>query len=98
MAMGFASAINIGLDLLFVMVFHWGIPGAAVATLIAQVCASLYCFVGLRRIPELGMCREDWERRPDLIKEILRLELWAQQTDVFDSLGREVYDKPEERS
>ena len=25
-------------------------------------------------------------------------ELWAQQTDVFDSLGREVYDKPEERS
>lgn len=26
------------------------------------------------------------------------LELWAQQTDVFDSLGREVYDKPEERS
>lgn len=26
------------------------------------------------------------------------LELWAQQTDVFDSLDREVYDKSKERS
>ena len=86
-AMGFASAINIGLDLLFVMVFHWGIPGAAVATLIAQVCASLYCFVGLRRIPELGMCREDWKCRPDLIKEILRLGLPLALQQILISVG-----------
>ena len=38
---GGGSAVNIGLDLLFVLVFHWGIGGAAAATLIAQACSSL---------------------------------------------------------
>lgn len=34
--------INTGLDLLFVAVFHWGIEGAAIATVIAQgICACL---------------------------------------------------------
>lgn len=30
-----AACTNIGLDLLFVMEFHWGIAGAALATLVA---------------------------------------------------------------
>lgn len=37
-----ASVLNVGLDLLFVAVFDWGVTGAAVATLIAQiVCTAL---------------------------------------------------------
>lgn len=40
-AMVVASVVNIGLDLLFVLVFHWGIGGAAAATLIAQACSRL---------------------------------------------------------
>ena len=31
-----AALLNIGLDLLFVLVFRWGIAGAAAATVIAQ--------------------------------------------------------------
>lgn len=42
-AMIIASLINIGLDLLFVLVFEWGVAGAAIATVIAQVCAGGYC-------------------------------------------------------
>ena len=42
-AMIVASFVNIALDLLFVLVFHWGIAGAAVATLIAQLVSSLFC-------------------------------------------------------
>lgn len=42
-AMVVASAMNILLDLLFVLVFRWGVVGAAVATVIAQVLAFLYC-------------------------------------------------------
>ena len=49
-AMVVASLVNIGLDLLFVAVFHWGVIGAAVATAIAQVCASLFCFWRLSRL------------------------------------------------
>ena len=59
-AMIVASCINISLDLLFVLVFHWGIAGAAVATLIAQVFAAGYCLWHLRKIPILNMQREDF--------------------------------------
>lgn len=63
-AMIVASGINIALDLLFVPVFHWGIAGAAAATLIAQVCAALFCLRQLRKLPVLEMkltgLRLDW--------------------------------------
>ena len=40
-----ATILNVGLDLLFVAVFDWGVTGAAVATLLAQiVCAGLIVF------------------------------------------------------
>ena len=42
-AMIVAATTNIGLDLLFVLVFHLGIAGAAAATLIAQLISSLFC-------------------------------------------------------
>ena len=40
-AMIVAALINVVLDLLFVMGFHWGIAGAAAATVMAQVCTRL---------------------------------------------------------
>ena len=39
--LGAAALLNIGLDLLFVLVFHWGIAGAAVATVLAQYVSGL---------------------------------------------------------
>lgn len=39
-AMIIAAAINVVLDLLFVAVFHWGIAGAAIATVAAQVLSA----------------------------------------------------------
>lgn len=54
-AMIVAAFTNIGLDLLFVLVFHWGIAGAAVATLIAQVISSVYCFLHIRKIELLHL-------------------------------------------
>ena len=44
-----ASIINILLDLLFVVVFHWGVTGAALATVIGQAFSGLYAFVFLYR-------------------------------------------------
>ena len=42
-AMVIASVTNIILDLLFVMGFHWGVEGAAIATVTAQVCSGAIC-------------------------------------------------------
>jgi putative MATE family efflux protein len=44
----FSSLLNIGLDLLFVCAFQWGIAGAAWATLIAQALSALLSFIVLR--------------------------------------------------
>lgn len=60
-ATAIAACLNIGLDLLFVMVFRWGVVGAAVATLIAQFVAFLYCFRILRQIEMLRMEKKDWK-------------------------------------
>ena len=43
---------NIGLDLLFVLVFHWGIAGAAAATALSQVVCAALVVHALRRLPE----------------------------------------------
>ncbi len=58
-AMILASCTNVALDLLFVLVFRWGIAGAAIATVIAQLCSALFCYLRLRRIDFLKLSRQD---------------------------------------
>jgi len=55
-----ASLVNIGLDLLFVLVFHWGIAGAAAATIIAQLVSSLFCLYNIRKIDFMRVERSDF--------------------------------------
>lgn len=74
-AMGIAAVVNIGLDLLFVFAFHWGVFGVAIASVIAQAVSFVYC---LRRIGRVSCVRLDaavW--RPDrmMIVDLLRLGL-----------------------
>ncbi len=68
-----AALMNVGLDLLFVMGFGWGIAGAAIATVISQVASAVYCFVNVRNIQAVRFGREDL--RPDrrLTFSLLRL-------------------------
>lgn len=58
-AMVIGSVTNIGLDMLFVYAFGWGIFGAAIATVIAQCLAALFCLLYLLRWPVLKMQRQD---------------------------------------
>lgn len=58
-AMIVASVVNIVLDLVFVLVFGWGIAGAAVATVIAQVFAAAFCFWHIRKIEVLALQKSD---------------------------------------
>ena len=60
-AMVVACLVNIGLDLLFVLVFHWGIAGAAVATLLAQCASAWFCFLRLRKVPLLRLERKHFQ-------------------------------------
>ena len=48
-----AASVNVILDLLFVAGFHWGVAGAAIATVIAQFasCAFAFCFLIGKKVP-----------------------------------------------
>ena len=47
-----SSIINVILDLLFVAVFHWGVSGAAIATVIAQGISVILCLIRMCRSTE----------------------------------------------
>lgn len=59
-AMIVAALTNIALDLLFVLVFGFGIAGAAAATLIAQMISSLFCLYHIRKIELLSFTPSDF--------------------------------------
>lgn len=48
----FSSLVNVALDLLFVAGLHWGVGGAAVATVLAQGLSVLLCLVRMCRVPD----------------------------------------------
>ncbi len=56
-AMILAALANIVLDLLFVIVFRWGIAGAAAATLLAQMLSSVFCYLRIQKIEFMVMQR-----------------------------------------
>ena len=58
----FSTVLNIGLDLLFILAFHWGVAGAAAATVTAQLISTIGCFVyAFAKYPKLRLHREDWQ-------------------------------------
>ena len=72
----FSSLLNIGLDLLFVAVFHWGVWSAAAATAISQAASVVLCFIHLCKKGtvyevEFKKLRIDGE----MFREIIRLGL-----------------------
>lgn len=55
-----ATALNILLDLVCILGLHWGVSGAAAATITAQAVSGLLClFYILRKVPLLHIQREE---------------------------------------
>ena len=72
--LGISVVLNVGLDLLFVAGFRWGIRGAAAATVLAQAAAGVGIMVYIiAAVPELRLHREDrvWHR--EHFRQILAL-------------------------
>ena len=72
-AMIVAALINVVLDLLFVMGFHWGIAGAAAATVIALFFSSVYCFRNVRRITIIRLEKGDLKPTRELTGILMKL-------------------------
>ncbi|MBQ7780588.1 MAG: MATE family efflux transporter [Lachnospiraceae bacterium] len=72
-AMIIASITNIVLDVLFVFGFQWGIAGAAIATLIAQVLSGIFCFWHIRKLDILRLSKSDFKLENRLLGHLLYL-------------------------
>lgn len=48
-----SAALNVALDLLFVAGFKMGVPGVALATVIAQAISAVFCYLKLMRMHDL---------------------------------------------
>lgn len=86
-AMIVASFTNIALDLLFVLGFHWGIAGAAVATLIAQVVSSVFCYWHICRIDILKLQRVHFRLQGRIAGQLFLLGLPMAFQNTIISVG-----------
>lgn len=83
--LGASALLNVGLDLLFVLGFSWGVSGAAWATVIAQYVSGLgLALYTLVRCPELRPRWAEWTFDRGILGEILDLSLLtcAQQSTM----------------
>lgn len=68
----FSALCNVGLDLLFVRVFHIGVAGAALATIISQGLSFFLCLIYMWvKYPILRFGREDLRLKKTLVGEML---------------------------
>lgn len=68
-----STVVNIVLDLLFVLGFHWGIAGAAGATVIAQTVSTVYCYINVRRVTILKLQPEDFKPGRSMAAALMKL-------------------------
>lgn len=86
-AMIVAALINVGLDLLFVMGFHWGVGGAAAATVIAQVFSGIYCFLNVRKVTVIKLERKDLLPTRKMTASLLKLGTPVATQNAIISVG-----------
>ncbi len=86
-AMIVAAVTNIVLDLVFVMVFEWGIAGAASATVIAQGISSVYCLYHIRKIEFIALTKAELRPDTDLLGKLLCLGLPMAFQNAIISVG-----------
>ena len=74
--LGTAALLNVGLDLLFVLVFSWGIAGAAIATVLAQYVSGIGILIyAILKCREFLPGKDDRTFSRAMLAEILDLSL-----------------------
>lgn len=68
----FSTVLNVLLDLLCILVFHWGVAGAAIATVFSQGVSAVLCYFYMyRKFEILRMQLADKRFRPELARQLI---------------------------
>ena len=72
-AMSLGAVTNIALDPLFIYGFHWGIAGAAWATIIGQMMSFTACAIYFRKPKTLRLTRRSFRPNGKVLREVVAL-------------------------
>ena len=71
-----SAGLNIGLDLLFIVTFKWGVFGAAFATVLSQAVSGILCLILIiKKFDILHLKRDDWKLDWDYARYLLIIGL-----------------------
>ena len=63
-----SSVLNIGLDIISILIFHMGVAGAAWATVLSQAISGVLCLLYIKKkFPILKIRRDEWKIRSNCI-------------------------------
>ena len=81
-----ATVINIVLDIVFVAVFKMGVPGVALATVIAQIISSVLCFIKLSKMTEFFDFKPEYFKpKKEYVLTVIKLGLPSGLTQAIFS-------------
>lgn len=83
--------VNVVLDLVFVLVFHWGVLGVGLATIIAQFVSAITCILyAYRKVPYFRLRREEMQFDKDIVIRSFQLGLPIALQSSMISISRMV--------
>lgn len=83
-----ASLLNVVLDLLFVIVFRWGVAGVAIATIMAQATAGVGCIIyAMAKVKLLRIPLHDFTPDPMIFRKSIRLGIPVAIQNSFVSIS-----------
>ncbi|MBE6650639.1 MAG: MATE family efflux transporter [Ruminococcaceae bacterium] len=74
-AMIIAALLNVGLDILFVIVIPWGVFGAAFASVVSQLISFLYCVARIKKIEYVNIKKEYFKWDGVIAKELIKFSM-----------------------
>jgi putative MATE family efflux protein len=90
-ALGFlllTSALNIVLDLWFVISFGWGVAGVAVATVLSQAISAALCYLKLTRMTHtFDINRHTLKLKCEVVQDVIRLGMPSGVTQAIFSMA-----------
>ena len=83
-----SSVLNIILDLLFVLKFHWGVVGAAGATVFSQYVSGIgICIYAYAKVKDIRIAKQDMKWRKENLSLILNLSVMTSLQQSIMNFG-----------
>lgn len=83
-----AAFLNIFLDYGFILAFHMGVQGAALATVVSQAISAILCFLYMKKkYPQLMLKKEDLKVEKEVFGKLLSTGLSMSFMSSFVTLG-----------